>query len=287
MKTLVTMAMVAGMALSGVGQAVLTDIVTYEASVIDDASGQVLVSAGPWVWQDLIPQELAGDIGGSGRTIVVKCRNDASQTIFGGTISGMDLFPPFDPFGPPPLPGALSLVFVPDAYTVAIFLNGQMFIGEMLMLPAEDDPVGPVVKTVTLDIKPGSVKNPFNMDAEGRLPVAIMGSAELDVSLIDPSSIKLATLAPVHYAITDIQSDGYADVVVLFRDKDVADLLPAVVDGEVVGLELTGALKDGTLITGSDSITVQVKKDRKHENHEKQDKDKDRDQKKDGVKGRK
>ncbi|MEI6167646.1 MAG: hypothetical protein WCS52_10665 [bacterium] len=92
-----------------------------------------------------------------------------------------------------------------------------------------------------------------------------------------------------HFAISDIQSDGYADVVVLFRDQDVAALLPSAVDGEVVGLELTGALKDGTLITGSDNITVQVKKDRKHEKHEKQDKDKDsdRDQKKDGEKGRK
>jgi hypothetical protein len=260
MKTLVAMVMAAGMTLSGYGQAVLSDIVTYEAWVMDDASSQVLASAGPWVWQDLAPQELAGNIEGNARTIVVKCRNAAGQTIFGGTLAGVDLFAPFSPFGPS-LPGALSLVFLPDNYTVAVYLNGQEFIGEMLMLPAEDDPPpGPVTLAVSIDIKPGSVKNPFNVKSCGKLPVAILGSAELDVRAIDLASLKLATLAPVGHFACDIQGDGVMDLLLLFQDKAVAALVPNAVDDEVVGLTLTGALADGTLITGIDSITLQAPK---------------------------
>lgn len=258
MKTLVAMALVAGMAMSVWGQAFLTDITTYEAVVVDGVSGQTLASAGPWPWEDLTPQELVGNIEGTARTVVVKCRNAAGNTIFGGTIVGVDLIVPYNPFDPPPLPGTLSLVFMPDNYTVAIFLNGQIFVGEMLMLPAEDDP-GPVVRTVAIDIKPGSAKTPFNIKSQGRLPVVILGSADLDVRKIEPASLKLATVAPVHYSVSDIQDDGYADLVLQFLDRDVAALVPGAVDGEVVGLELTGALNDGTQIKGTDSITVQLK----------------------------
>lgn len=282
MKTLLAMTLVAGMTMGVYGQALLTDITTYEASVIDEASGQSLASAGPWAWQDLTAQELIGDIAGSPRTIVVKCRNAAGQTIFGGTLQGLDLaafgvFDPMNPFGPPAISGPVSLMFVPDNYTVAVFLNGQAYIGEMLMLPAADDPVGPVIQTVAIDIKPGSVKNPFNVRSEGRLPVAILGSAELDVSLIDPTSIKLATIAPVRFAVSDIQADGYADLLVYFRDPDVVSLLPGAVDGEIVGLELTGTLENGTLITGTDIITVQVKKAEKKDQKDSCKRDNDQD----------
>lgn len=263
MKTLAVMALVAGVTMSVYGQALLTDIVTYEAIVVDDASGQSLASAGPWAWEDLVPQELTGDIGGAGKSVAVKCRNAAGQTIFGGTIVGLDLTVPFLPFDPAPYSGPVSLLFVPESYTVSIFLNGQFYLGELLMLPAEDDPVGPVIQTVSIDIKPGSSTNPFNIKSEGRLPVAILGSADLDVSLIDQASIKLATIAPLRFAITDVQRDGYKDLVLLFQDKAVAALVPDGVDGEVVGLELTGMLNDGTLITGTDTITLKVPKPKK------------------------
>jgi hypothetical protein len=90
--------------------------------------------------------------------------------------------------------------------------------------------------------------------------VAILGSDDLDVRLIDPSSINLSTIAPVHYAIEDVQADGYADLVLQFLDRDVTSLVPGAVDGEVVELKVDGALTDGTLITGTDIITLQVKR---------------------------
>lgn len=258
MKTLVTMAMVAGMALSGVGQAGLTDIVYYEASVIDEASGQELAAAGPWAWEDLVGQVLAGDIEGPARSIVIRGRDNAG-TFYSGSIMGVDLVAPI-------IPGELaSLIFFPNHYTVSVYLNGEYYIGDMQLRPIALD--------VEVDIRPFSVKNPFNVESCGKLPVAIMGSAELDVSLIDLASLKLATIAPVGHFAFDIQGDGEMDLVLLFQDRAVAALVPDGMDGEVVGLTLTGALVDGTLITGADSITLQVPKPRKHEKHEKQDKD--------------
>jgi hypothetical protein len=264
MKTLAATALVAGLVMSVYGQAQLTDITTYEAAVIDDASGAVLANAGPWLWEDMVAHDLNGPIEGTARSIVVKCRNAAGDTIYGGTIVGVDLLAASGPMGPmgPPIPTApVALTFVPDNYTVAVYLNGQEYLGEMLMLPAEDDPpAGPVTLTVDVDIKPGSVKNPFNVKSCGKLPVVVYGSAELDVKLIDPASIKLATIAPVCQGRFDVQGDGIADQVMLFQNKDVASLVPDAVDGEVVTMELTGALTDGTLIKGSDSITLVVPK---------------------------
>jgi hypothetical protein len=65
-------------------------------------------------------------------------------------------------------------------------------------------------------------------------------------------------------------------------------LVPNAVDDEVVGLTLTGALADGTLITGIDSITLQAPKPHKpsHHDHDRDGKKADKDKKECG-KGRK
>jgi len=147
----------------------------------------------------------------------------------------------------------------------------------MILLPAQDDPVVPPVLTVSVDIKPGSVTNPFNIRSEGLLPVAILGSPDVNISQVDLSSIRLAGLAPVRSAVSDLQGDGYADLVLHFRDQDVAGVLVGVTDGEVVGLELAGVLQDGTVLKGTDSITVMVKESKKDkEQHGKRDAREDR-----------
>ncbi len=48
---------------------------------------------------------------------------------------------------------------------------------------------------VTIDIKPGSEPNCFNNDGHGVIPVAILGSAEFDVTTIDAGSVMLEGLA--------------------------------------------------------------------------------------------
>lgn len=258
MKALVAIVIGAGLAINSYGQAQLTDIVSYEVSVTDEVSGQVLAAGGPWVWEDLIPQEVSGAIAGDGRTIDITCRNVDGDAIYGGTMFGVILATPFvPPMGPMPPSGSgsLTLSFTPDNFTVLV-MNGPYFVGELWMLPLVNEPV---VQEVSIDIKPGSAKNPFNIRSEGRLPVAILGSAELDVSLVDWDSLKLETIPPVSFLIEDVQADGHPDLVMHFPDKEVASLLTGALDSELMGLELTGALVDGTPISGTDTITVQVK----------------------------
>lgn len=260
MKTLAALALVSGIAMSLYAQPQLTDIVTYEAIVLDEASGVTLAAGGPWTWEDLSYQTLGGVLGGPGRTIVVKCRNAAGKTIFGGAITAANLSAPFSPFFPPDPSGEVALTFYTENYTVAVLLNGIYYVGEMLLLPADDDPI---IHRVTMDIKPGSATNPFNIRSQGQLPVAVLGSAEVNVGQIDIASLKLAGLTPIRYEVTDVQGDGYADLVLHFRDQDVARVLAGVTDGEVVGLELTGVLRDSTLLKGTDSVTVMVKPGKK------------------------
>jgi hypothetical protein len=281
MKTLATLALVAGFAMRLYAEPVLTDIVTYEALVLDEASGQTVGTGGPWMWEDLSFQTMGGVSSGPARTIVVKCRNAAGQTIFGGAINAANLMPPFSPFDPPNPLGEVTLSFYSENYTLTVLLNGIYYVGEMIMLPAQDDPVVPPVLTVSVDIKPGSATNPFNVRAEGLLPVAILGTAEVNVGQIDRASLKLAGISPVRYSVSDLQNDGYPDLVLHFRDQDVAGVLAGVADGEVVGLELTGVLLNGTAIKGTDSITVQAKKDKKDKKEKKDKKDEDQHGKKD------
>ena len=260
MKTFAALALVAGIAANLYAEPQLADIVAYEALVLDDASGVTLVAGGPWMWQDLSSQTLGGVPAGPGRTIVVKCRNAAGKTIFGGAITGADLSAPFSPFFPPTPSGEVALTFYSENYTLTVLLNGIYYVGEMLLLPADDDPV---VLTVAVDIKPGSATNPFNLKAKGVLPVAILGSQDLEVGQIDPASLQLAGISPIRCKVSDVQGDGTPDLVLHFRDQDVARVLGGATDGEIVGLELTGVLRDGTLLKGADSVKVQVKPGKK------------------------
>ena len=43
-----------------------------------------------------------------------------------------------------------------------------------------------------LDIKPGSCPNPFNRRAAGVLPVALVGNADIDVSMVDLSTLQIS-----------------------------------------------------------------------------------------------
>jgi len=63
-----------------------------------------------------------------------------------------------------------------------------------------------------VDIKPGSCPNPFNPKSKGSVPVAIVGTAFLDVTTIDPASITLAGVqALAEYEIKDCTEPGTYD----------------------------------------------------------------------------
>ena len=61
---------------------------------------------------------------------------------------------------------------------------------------------------VIVDIKPGSCPNPLNVKSSGVLPVAILGTADFDVTTIDATSIRLAGVSPLRSSIEDVGRAG-------------------------------------------------------------------------------
>jgi hypothetical protein len=119
-------------------------------------------------------------------------------------------------------------------------------------------------KPVSIDIKPGSDKNPLNVKEKGVLPVAILGTGDFEVFKIDPTSIRLTGVAPIRSSYEDVSTpaDGKIDLVLKFNVQDIVAKLGDVKDGDVVELTLTGELSDGTNIEGKDNITI-ISKDKK------------------------
>lgn len=126
-------------------------------------------------------------------------------------------------------------------------------------------------RTVAFDILPGSCRNPFNPASRGLVPAVLFGSNDLDVRDIDPSSLRLLDrAAPVKNKIADhgagsvgdpggcskTAPDGIADLMLHFAAADIAGALPAVCKREVVTLELTGNMFDGTRIEGETAVTI-------------------------------
>jgi hypothetical protein len=133
----------------------------------------------------------------------------------------------------------------------------------------------PAVIPVSVDIKPGSCPNPFNLKSRGVLPVAILGTDTFDVAAIDAASIHLEGVPAIRSNYEDVTRpvmdgfpcecttagpDGFMDLTLKFNRPPIAlklwlDHGPLVKD-QVLVLELTGNLLDGTPISGSDCVVI-------------------------------
>ena len=121
-------------------------------------------------------------------------------------------------------------------------------------------PVNPVIDA-EIDIKPGSERNPLNINGHGKIPVAILGSAEFDVTYVDQSTLSLAGIASGLKGNRDpmcgleySNDDEILDLVCHFED-DPETWEPG--EGEA---SLTGAMMDGQLFQGSDVFDIVGKK---------------------------
>jgi hypothetical protein len=132
--------------------------------------------------------------------------------------------------------------------------------------------------SVAFDIKPQSCPNPLNTNSKGMIPVAILGTADLDVTQIDIASLRLEGVAAIHSAIEDVATpftptnvlddaydcnnfgpDGFEDLTLKIDTQELIAALGDVQDGEVRVLTLTGVLQDGTSIEGQDVVVIKAK----------------------------
>lgn len=111
--------------------------------------------------------------------------------------------------------------------------------------------------TVQIDIKPGSLPNCFNLNGNGVIPVAILGSADFDVIDINTASLSFAGLRVrlrgnnnPSCATEYSNNDQFLDMICQFEDD------PASWRGGSDTAELSGNLIDGTAFKGTDSICI-------------------------------
>jgi hypothetical protein len=115
---------------------------------------------------------------------------------------------------------------------------------------------------VDIDIKPGSDPNSINLGEQGILTVAILGSADFDVTDIDETTVALGGEAittrgkaeKIAYSIEDVNGDDFDDFIAKFKVQDLVD--SAALTDSTTELQLTALLKDGTPIAGTDSVRI-------------------------------
>ncbi|MEA1901385.1 MAG: hypothetical protein U9N47_11635 [Thermodesulfobacteriota bacterium] len=142
---------------------------------------------------------------------------------------------------------------------------------------------GSEIVECAVDIKPGSCPNPLNVNSKGLLPVAILGTDNLDVTTIDLNTIRLMGVAPVRSDYEDVgtpfypligkedkldcheeDGDGIGDLSLKFDRQEIVQAIEQssqdeVVDGKVLTLSLTGNLLEdfgGNEINGEDVIII-------------------------------
>ena len=140
-------------------------------------------------------------------------------------------------------------------------------------------------RSARIDIKPGSCPNAFNRGSNGVLPVALVGSLDLDVSRVELASLQLSradgvggSVAPLdgppgpHAEFEDVATpfpgdrcgchelagDGIVDLSLKFRSQDLVAALElgALPRGSAVELVLTGSLGGGTSFSAGDCLRL-------------------------------
>ncbi|MCB9769751.1 MAG: DUF3748 domain-containing protein [Candidatus Omnitrophica bacterium] len=129
-------------------------------------------------------------------------------------------------------------------------------------------------KLAILDIKPGDCPNQFtvNKQNKGKIPMAILGSPELDVADIDVASININGVAfPVKSpSVADVSGpgesvcdcgtgpDGYPDLVLHFSQEDVVEALglEALSEDAEVDVTVFANQNDGLEVQATDCMTI-------------------------------
>ena len=111
-----------------------------------------------------------------------------------------------------------------------------------------------------IDIKPGSDRNPLNLNGRGLVPVLLFGGDGFDVHDIDISTLRFGfdgdEVRPAHGGhISDLSGDGIDDLMLHFR-SDMLGVPRDLSRGDVVTLTLTGEMTDGTEFQEEDTMAI-------------------------------
>jgi hypothetical protein len=190
-----------------------------------------------------------------------------SPTASGGTPPYTYLWSPAMGLDDPTLPNPTASPAATTTYTVTVTdANGCQDTDAMTVTVGAEE-VG------FLDIKPGSCPNSFNPRSKGKLPAAILGTADFDVEQIDRDTILLEGVAPLRSNLedvgtpverveecdcTELEGDGFTDLTLKFARQDVVDAadLDSYENGSEVLLTLTGNLLDGTPFALTDCVRI-------------------------------
>ena len=123
-------------------------------------------------------------------------------------------------------------------------MNKNILVTSLILLAVMLSGCG--VPVVNVDVKPQSCPNPLNLKSNGLLPVAILGTDDFDVSLVDPSMVALIGVPPVTWHYEDVSTpvgedaeececteagpDGYVDLVFHFDTQEVVAAMEVLAD---------------------------------------------------------
>jgi len=153
-------------------------------------------------------------------------------------------------------------------YSSPAVADGNVFIGN------ENGKVYAFASIAYVDIKPTSCPNPLNTKSNGKLPVAVLGSDLLDVTEIDPATVRLEGVSPLRWSYEDVSTpligggececttagpDGLMDLVLHFDTQAIVAALGPVIDGEFRELTLTLTTFAGAELSGTDCVWIKHK----------------------------
>ena len=169
---------------------------------------------------------------------------------------------------------------------IAFWVNGhpelfQVQLGSSFIVHGNPTTTTTIVPNYcSIDIKPGSCPNPLNLKNKGVLPIAILGTKEIDVKAIDTDTIGLSregvegVVQPIRYSYEDVATpfegelcdchdlngDGYMDLTLKFRVPELVEILLLQEANETtIPLALKANLiesEGGKLIEGLDCVRV-------------------------------
>lgn len=115
-------------------------------------------------------------------------------------------------------------------------------------------------KQILLDVRPGSDKNPINLNSKGLLPVAVISEQSFDATSIEDSSILLGdpnlpgAVRPYRIRAEDVDGDGLIDLALKFSIPELQDELA--MDEQSLELQLVGHTQYGRIVVGVDGVEI-------------------------------